>query len=113
MTNIKHDPSLKDDFEPRLLVDPLVIVEWTDDDRYRITLSPERMNERANSSVGWGILVSDLIDHIAHIGAQLSGRDARDVRAAIMKVVRDEDRFKKKDPDRGQMTGAFSIRDAH
>jgi hypothetical protein len=111
MTNIKHDPNLKEDFKPRLLVDPLIIVEQTDDGSHRIIISPERMNEKENNAAGWGVLMSDLIDHIAHMGATLSGRDARDVRAAIVKVMRDEDRFKEKDPNRGQLTGAFSIRD--
>jgi hypothetical protein len=110
MTNIKYDPSLKEDFKPRIITDPVVLVEQAKDgEALRFTLHPEFFAH--NDAAGWGVLLSDLIDHIAHMGATLSGRDVRDVRASLVKVMRDEDRFKEKDPERAQQRGAFSIRD--
>jgi hypothetical protein len=110
MTNIEYDPSLKEDDKPRLITDPVVLVEQgKDGEALRFTLHPEFFAH--NNAAGWGVLLSDLIDHIAYMGATMNGRDVRDVRAAIVKVLRDEDRFKEKDPERAPQRGAFSFRD--
>jgi hypothetical protein len=53
----------------------------------------------------FGIVISDLLDHIANAYHHAIGRDLRDIRADIVKVLRDEDRFKKKDPSRSRMSG--------
>ena len=57
----------------------------------------------------WGILLSDLCDHIADAYHRTTGRDVRDLRATIMKVMRDEDRFKQADPARGGQIGAMVL----
>ena len=53
----------------------------------------------------FGILLSDLLDHIAADYAGVSNRDERDIRVSILKIMRDEDRFKEKDPCRGSSRG--------
>ena len=53
--------------------------------------------------------MSNLLDNLAAAYQRTAGRDQRDVRAAIVKVVRDEDRFKEKDPTRGAARGATRL----
>jgi hypothetical protein len=54
-----------------------------------------------------GIILSDLLDHIVNAFHQITGRDQRDIRADISKAMRDEDRFKEKDPSRSGMRGSL------
>jgi len=54
----------------------------------------------------FGVVLSDLLDHIARAYHQATGRDERAIREAVLKVMRDEDRFKARDPSRGSMSGA-------
>jgi len=55
----------------------------------------------------FGVALSDLIDHIADAYHQTTGRDIRDIRSTLVKVLRDEDRFKEKNPTRAHMSGKF------
>jgi hypothetical protein len=43
-----------------------------------------------------GIILSDLLDHIVNAFHQITGRDQRDIRADILKAMREEDRFKER-----------------
>jgi hypothetical protein len=52
----------------------------------------------------YGVAISDLLDHLAAAVHDMTGRDSRDIREQILKVMRDEDRFKEKDPTRAEMT---------
>jgi len=53
----------------------------------------------------FGVVISDLIDHIANAYTQVLDRDARDIRAFIVKIWRMEEKAKQKDPKRSQLTG--------
>src|SRR5215831_1158001 len=74
------------------LNNPLFIADMVDEDTVMFHVLHADRDYR-----DFGMAISDLIDHIANAYHQTTGRDFRDVRASIMKVVRDEDRFKKKD----------------
>jgi len=54
-----------------------------------------------------GIILSDLLDHIVNALHQVTDRDERDIRADILKAMRDEDCFKEKDPSRSGMQGGL------
>jgi hypothetical protein len=55
-----------------------------------------------------GIILSDVLDHLAHALHQtVPESDERDIRSDILKCMRDEDRFKKNDPARGDLTGGL------
>jgi hypothetical protein len=55
-----------------------------------------------------GIMLSDLLDHIVNAYPQMGcDRDQRDIRRDILKAMKDEDRFKEKDPSRGGMEGGL------
>jgi hypothetical protein len=55
-----------------------------------------------------GILLSDLLDHLAHALYQVTpGLTEQTIRADILKSMRDEDAFKKNDPSRGEMQGGI------
>ena len=84
---------------PTVLINPLFIAEMDRDSTKFHIHAEDRPIEL------FGIAISDLIDHIADAYHQTTGRDVRDIRARIVKVLRDEDRFKEKDPKRTQMSG--------
>jgi hypothetical protein len=84
---------------PTVLINPLFVAEM-DGDNTKFHIHVEHRPIEL-----FGIAISDLIDHIADAYHQTTGRDKRDIRASIVKVLRDEDRFKEKDPKRTQMSG--------
>jgi hypothetical protein len=92
---------------PNFFAHPVVIVHKVEEPAvlgYVISLA--EIDENMDTPAVAGIMLSDLLDHLAKAYAAASGRDQRDVRAAIFKVMRDEDRFKEKDPTRGGQRGA-------
>ena len=103
---IQDDASLKDHAGRTILYRPIIIVEATDDNKQLYRLHLAELDPNGTEPKLYGIVLSDLLDHIAHAYWQTAGRDPRDLRAEIFKVMRDEDRFKEKDPTRGQMRGA-------
>jgi hypothetical protein len=56
-----------------------------------------------------GIMMSDLLDHIVNALHHATGRDQRDIRTDVLKAMRDEDRFKQKDPARSGMEGKLLV----
>jgi hypothetical protein len=56
-----------------------------------------------------GIILSDLLDHLAHALHEVCGHDERVIRADILKAMLDEDRFKEEDPSRSGMKGLLRI----
>ena len=88
------------------LNNPLFVADMTeegDDPIFHVHLMDQ--GGRLRDYRMFGIVISDLLDHIANAYQHAIGRDLRDIRADIMKVLRDEDRFKKKDPSRSKMSG--------
>ena len=55
--------------------------------------------------LAWGILLSDLLDHLTRAVYDLSGQDPKAVRALILDVLMNEDGAKAEDPDRVHNTG--------
>jgi hypothetical protein len=97
---------------------PIIIVHKIGDQgalRFVIDLAemirPETTIGPGETTVGPGapgIILSDLLDHIAHAYHQIvPDRDEREIRSDILKVMRDEDRFKEKDPSRSGMEGGL------
>ncbi len=85
---------------------PIIIVHKLDDESVRYVLSLGEVDKSMGDPRIAGILLSDLLDHVAEAYRATTGSDQRDIRAAIFKVMRDEDRFKEKDPSRGSARGA-------
>ena len=85
---------------------PLIIVHQIEDGSLRYVISLGPIDKTMDDPRVAGVLLSDLLDHLAAAYQATTGRDQRDVRAAIFKVMRDEDRFKEKDPTRGAARGA-------
>jgi hypothetical protein len=79
---------------------PAIIVHRTEGG-YQYIIGIGNVDERADSPEMFGVMMSDLLDHIAAAYHDATGRDQRDIRAQLFKVMRDEDRFKEKDPTRG------------
>ena len=95
--------------EPTVIYRPILIVENTEGGKqlYRINLA--ELDQLAHSPKVFGIMLSDLTDHVAAAYADATGRDARDVRAEVVRTFRDEDRFKEKEPGRGRIRGVTVI----
>jgi Domain of unknown function (DUF5076) len=105
---VKEEASiLKDHLGRTIIYRPIIIVEkLKTDDGHVIFLHPREIDPACNDPTMFGILLSDLLYHIAAAYHRLTGRDERDVRSQLLKTLRDEDRFKDKDPSRGDMVGA-------
>lgn len=102
---MKEDDSLKDEADRTILYHPVIIVEQTEDNKQLYRLHLTELDQMANTPKLFGIVLSDLVDHIARAYHHSTGRDERDIRRDIVKVMRDEDRFKEKDPARGNLRG--------
>jgi hypothetical protein len=85
---------------------PIIIVHQIEDGSLRYVISLGPIDENLDDPRVAGVLLSDLLDHLAASYKGTTGRDQRDLRAAIFKVMRDEDRFKEKDPSRWAARGA-------
>lgn len=96
---IPHDGSLP------AINEPIAIVHKIDGGEGYIVMLPT-LDPNMNDPRRFGIMLSDLLDHIAAAYQHVTGRDQRDIRDYIAKVMRDEDRFKAKDPKRAEMRGA-------
>lgn len=103
---ITEDESMKDFAGRTILYHPVIIVEKQDDGKLLYRLHLSELDEHMMQPKLFGIVLSDLLDHIAAAYHQQSGRDSRDIRYEVLKVLRDEDRFKDKDPSRGHSRGA-------
>jgi hypothetical protein len=102
---VTEDEDLKDIAGRTILFRPVIIIEAIDGNRQQFRLHLNELDERMDEPRLYGIVLSDLIDHISAAYHRISGRDERDIRTDIMKVLRDEDRFKQKDPTRGALKG--------
>jgi hypothetical protein len=102
------DISLKDIADKRIVHRPIIIVEALEGEQQQYFLCLEELDSMLNEPRLFGIMVSDLIDHIAGAYHQVSGRDVRDIRRDIVKTLRDEDRFKENDPSRVQNHGVIT-----
>ena len=103
---IKDDPSLAEHVTgPIQIHRPVIIIDRDDEGRciYRIHVS--EVDPQTDDPRVFGIILSDLLDQLARAYRDLTGRDTRDIHAHILKVMRDEDRFKEKDPARGNLRG--------
>lgn len=113
---MKNDKSLADDIPsgegPHFIENPKIIVHG-DHDTNKFLINLTGFDPSANDPIRAGILMSDLIDHIAHAYGDVSKRDWRDIRDHIIKVIRDETRFKDKDPNRGNMRGFTLLPKGH
>ena len=86
--------------------DPIIIVHKNDEGSIRYIISLGDTALGLDDPRAAGILLSDLLDHLAAAYQSTTSRDQRDLRAAILTVMRAEDRFKEKDPARGNPKGA-------
>lgn len=102
---MREDESLKDHLDRTIIYRPVIIVERIEDQKLIYRLHLTEVDEMANDPRVFGIVLSDLVDHLARAYHDSTGRDARDVRAEIIKIMHDEDRFKEKDPTRCNLRG--------
>lgn len=103
---IEEDAALAAEAARLVIQRPVVIIEHLASGSCQFRLFPNELDPLVNQPVLFGILLSDLIDHIAHLYCGTTGRDERALREEIAKVMRDESRFKDKDPSRSQSRGA-------
>ena len=106
MSRITNDDSMKNEQIGGMIENPIIVIHRAEDAQFRYILNLAEIDARLDDPRIAGIMLSDLLDHIAAFYASVSSRDERDVRSVIFKVMRDEDRFKEKDPTRGNQRGA-------
>lgn len=105
---VKDDPNLipPDGRPPSFIKNPILIVCTSDEGKQDYHVVVQELDESGADPRAFGILMSDLLDHVAAAYSAVCGRGRRDVRAQLKKVMLDEDRFKDKDPQRGAARGA-------
>ena len=104
-SRVTNDDTLKDEAGRTIIHRPVIIVEITDDNKHQCRIHMAELDPNTNDPRLFGIVLSDLVDHIAAAYQNLTDRDERDIRAEIMKTILDENRFKDKDPARGKLRG--------
>ena len=65
MDRVKDDHNLSDPGDERVLERPVIIVEQLNDGNLRYLIFPEELDSGLNSPESFGVLLSDLLDHIA------------------------------------------------
>jgi len=75
---------------------PLIIIHQVND-RTRFLIDLAELEQEMHGPTISGILLSDLLDHLAGYHHQRTGHNAKDIRSQILNVMRDEDRLKEKE----------------
>lgn len=88
-----------------ILQDPIVIIKDNGDGKQGYIISVTSLDPKANEPERFGVILSDLIDHIAHAYEDVGLGKYADLRAHILKTLNKEDEFKRKDPKRGGISG--------
>lgn len=103
---VKDDPSLASAVagEATPIHNPLVIIHKVGE-KQQFLLHLDNLDPWMTEPRLWGIMVSDLVDHIAAAYASRTRRDAKDLRDEIMRTAQREMKFKDRDPSRGDMRG--------
>jgi Domain of unknown function (DUF5076) len=107
MNRVQEDDELKEAAGITIIYRPIIVIEQTDDNEQLYRLHLGEIDPLGNEPQLYGIILSDLLDHIAAAYHRTTGRDERDIRYDIMKVFKDEDRFKTNDPKRGGSRGTM------
>lgn len=112
MSRVKEDASLIEGIipgEPTQIHRPVIVVHQVSTPsglKQQYLMHLTELDPMMTDPRVYGIILSDLVDHIAAGYAQNSDRDERDIRELLMRTLKDENRFKEKDPSRGKLIGA-------
>lgn len=106
---IKHDPTLSMPQDGQRIDRPVIIVHQVAGNRTQYLVFLQEIDPSLSDPRAAGIILSDLVDHIARGYHDVTGNDERLIRESIYKVMRDEERFKQRDPARGGSTGRTEI----
>jgi hypothetical protein len=85
---------------PQPVEKPIIIVHEVDGGKQQYLILPTILDPLLSKPTMFGIVLSDLLDHIAAAYAHIANADERALRDKIMRVMRDENRFKDEDPKR-------------
>lgn len=87
-----------------VIQNPIIIVK-DNDGKQDYIIGVTALDPKANEPERFGVILSDLLDHVARAYADLGLGESKTVRAHIVKTLNNEDRFKEQDPNRGKITG--------
>jgi hypothetical protein len=80
---VKENEDLRGHAGRTIIFRPLIIIEMTDDNEPLYRLHLQEVDEHMNRPEMFGIVLSDLLDHLAHAFHRVTGRDQRDIRRDI------------------------------
>lgn len=107
MSRVKDDDSLKDMMPkdgPNFIEHPIIIAS-ADGDKQNYLISVSELDPMGQEPKLFGIMLSDMIDHIAAAYVQTTGRDEAEIRETLIRTLRKEDKFKTRDPNRAPQRG--------
>ena len=110
MDRIKDDQTLKDTLNEHgqtFIHNPIIVVQTVEGGKQQYFIHPTNLDPMMNEPTLFGILLSDLVDHITAAYAPLHGGRERDLRDHIIKTLKRENQLKDEQPGRGSQRGAM------
>jgi hypothetical protein len=104
---VKGDPTLRPKGGAKVLQRPVVIIDQSGRETYQFLIFPDSIDAHLTKPEVFGVLLSDLLDHIASTYSSLAGKDEAATRTRILQTMLDEDALKQSDPSRGNPKGAI------
>lgn len=96
---------MTDDLDlPGFVANPIIVIHGDGEDQRHI-IDIAQVDEAANEPALFGILISDLVDHVAKAYHDLTDAPESAIKARIMRAILDENRFKCRDPERWHAIG--------
>lgn len=112
---IEDDPTLTPPPEgrPVYFENPILIVNRRDDGSIGYVFAPNEIepgfDPMGDKIFAGGILLSDILDHMAHAYSATTGMTQDACRKALWREARDENRLKERDPDRYKARGFTTV----
>ena len=107
MTRVKDDAELlKPITEAMEIHRPIALIHAVESGRNEFLLHFSEIDPMLDKPYAWGILMSDLLDHIAAAYVGHGYRTEREARDRILRAMKKENQLKEDDPSRGGQTGA-------
>jgi len=106
---VREDPSLIPPDGGMAINRPIIVVHKLESGQEGYIIDLSALDQNMDDPRPFGVVLSDLLDQIAAAYSRVTGADQGVLRKHLKKVMRDEDRFKARDPSRYAMSRGATI----